>query len=198
MSLLDHLRNKLVAGVFAAVPIVVVAYAAYWIEANTRAVAAPLGYNVPGLGVLIVLVGVYLLGVLVTSVLGRLLFGLANAFFKRVPGLRLLYQAWKDLLVVSPEQAGMFHQAVLVPVGEGRAQVGFTSGRALPGDPKNICVFLPNIPNPISGRLVIVPRNVCSPLKLSVEEAFKFQLSSGNYLPPALVGFPNDEKKLEE
>src|SRR5436190_895845 len=117
MSLLDHLRNKLVAGVFAAVPIVVVAYAAYWIEANTRAVAA---------------------------------------------------------------------------------QVGFTSGRALPGDPKNICVFLPNIPNPISGRLVIVPRNVCSPLKLSVEEAFKFQLSSGNYLPPALVGFPSAQKKLEE
>jgi len=188
--LFDHLRNKLVAGAFAAVPVAIVVYAAIWIEENTKALAAPTGVKFPGLGVLLVLAGVYLLGLLVTSVVGRLLFGLANAVFRRVPGLKLIYQVWKDLLVVAPDQAGMFHQCVLVPVGEGRAQVGFTSGRALPGDPKSICVFLPNIPNPISGRLVIVPREVCTPLKLSVEEAFKFQLSSGNYLPHTLTGLP--------
>jgi len=187
-ELFDHLRNKLVAGAFAAVPIIVVVYAAIWIETNTKILAAPLGVKAPGLGVLIAVVGVYLLGVLVTSVVGRLFFGLANAVFRRVPGLRLLYQAWKDLLVVGPDQAGMFHQCVLVSVGEGRAQLGFTSGRSLPGDPKSICVFLPNIPNPIAGRLVIVPREVCTPLRLSVEEAFKYQLSSGNYLPQSLTG----------
>jgi len=195
--LFDHLRNKLVAGVFAAVPIIIVVYAAVWIEANTKVLAEPFGVKAPGLGVLIAVVGVYLLGVLVTSVVGGLVFGLANAFFRRVPGLRLLYQAWKDLLVVAPDQAGMFHQCVLVSVGEERAQVGFTSGRSLPGDPKSICVFLPNIPNPISGRLVIVPREVCAPLKLSVEEAFKFQLSGGNYLPSALMGLPSNLKEPE-
>jgi uncharacterized membrane protein len=191
----DHLRNKLIAGAFAAVPIIIVVYAAIWIEANTKILAAPLGVNAPGLGVLIAVIGVYLLGVLVTSVVGRLFFGLANAVFRRVPGLRLLYQAWKDLLVVGPDQAGMFDQCVLVSVGEGRAQLGFTSGRALPGDPKSICVFLPNIPNPISGRLVIVPRELCTPLRLSVEEAFKYQLSSGNYLPPSLTGAPLNLKQ---
>ena len=184
----EHFRNKMVAGVFAAVPVAVVVYAAVWIEANTRALAAPLGVRAPGLGILIAVVSLYLLGLLVTSLVGRFLFGAVNGVLRRVPGLSLLYQAWKDLLVVPPDQAGMFHQVVLVPVGEGRAQVGFTSGRSLPGDAASICVFLPNIPNPFSGRLVVAPREACLPLKLSVEEALKYQLSSGNYLPLALVG----------
>jgi len=186
----EHLRNKLVAGMFAAVPVAVVVYAAVWVESATRVLAEPLGVKVPGLGVLIAVVGVYVLGVIVTSVVGRFFFGMLNAILGRVPGLRLVYQGWKDLLVVPPDQAGMYHQAVLVPVGEGRMQVGFTSGRSLPADPTSLCVFLPNIPNPISGRLVVMPKRLCLPLKMSVEEALKYQLSSGNYLPPTLVATP--------
>jgi uncharacterized membrane protein len=81
---------------------------------------------------------------------------------------------------------------VLVPNQMGGAQVGFTSGRPLPGDPRSICVFLPGIPNPLSGRLVIVARDQCAPLALSMEEAFKFLLSTGNYLPPQLQGMQAD------
>jgi uncharacterized membrane protein len=184
----EHLRNKLVAGMFAAVPVAIVVYVAVWVESATKVLAEPVGMRIPGLGIVIAVAGVYVLGVVVTSVLGRFVLGLANEFFRRVPGLRLLYQGWKDLLVVPPDQAGIFHQAVLVPVGEGRSQVGFTSGRTLPGDPASLCVFLPNIPNPFSGRLVVIPKTLCLPLKMSVEEALKFQLSSGNYLPPTLAG----------
>lgn len=189
-SLLEHFRNKFVAGALAAVPVAIVVYAGWWIETNTRAVGAAAGWNVPGLGVLIVLVGVYLLGLLVTSIIGRFVFGLLNAVLKRVPGLGILYQSWKDLLVTPPDQKGLYSKAVIVSVGEGRSQIGFTSDRPLPGDPSSVCVFLPNVPNPFAGELVVMPRSACRPLDMSVEEAFKFQLSSGNYLPPKLVGKP--------
>ena len=39
-----------------------------------------------------------------------------------------------------------------MPNPAGGAQVGFTSGRPLPGDPRCLCVFLPGIPNPLAGR----------------------------------------------
>jgi uncharacterized membrane protein len=55
-----------------------------------------------------------------------------------------------------------------------------------------LCVFLPGIPNPLSGRLVIVERELCLPLPLSMDEAFKFLLSTGNYLPPELRGLADD------
>ncbi len=185
---LSHLRNKLVAGLFAAVPIAIIVYAAIWIEAHTAGLAAPFGIQFPGLGVLIAIVGMYLLGLLVTSFLGQMVLRLANQFLERMPGLNLLYKAWKDLLVVPPNKAGMFHQVVLVPLDGNRSQIGFTSGQALPGDPASICVFLPNIPNPFSGRLMVMKRDVCIPMKLSTEEALKYQLSSGNYLPAELSG----------
>jgi uncharacterized membrane protein len=167
---------------------VIVVYAAVWIEQNTRLLAEPLGLRVPGLGILIAVAAVYLLGLGVTSFLGRFALRLIDRILQKVPGLSLLYRAWKDVLVVPPDKAGTFHEVVLVPNQMGGAQVGFTSGRALPGDAHSICVFLPGIPNPLSGRLVIVERELCTPLPLSMEEAFKFLLSTGNYLPPQLQG----------
>jgi uncharacterized membrane protein len=185
-TLLTHLRNKFVAGALAAIPIAIVVYVIVWAEQSTRVLAEPLGYHVPGLGLLIAVVGVYLLGLCVTSFVGTLILRLVNVLLQRVPGVNLLYRAWKDVLVVPPDQHGVFHQVVLVPVTPDCAQLGFTSGCPLPGDPDSICVLLPNLPSPLSGRLVIVQRAVCLPLKMSVEEALKYQLSTGNYLPPQL------------
>ena len=190
-TLLAHFRNKLLAGTFAAVPIAIAIYLVVWAEQSTRALAEPLGVNLPGLGLVIVIVGLYVLGLGVTSFVGVLFIRLANVLLQRVPGVNLLYRAWKDVLVVPPDQHGMFHQVVLVPMGEDSAQLGFTSGHSLPGDPDSICVLLPNLPSPLSGRLVVVRRAACLPLSMSVEDALKYQFSTGNYLPAKLSRSPS-------
>src|SRR5262245_33291332 len=61
-TLLTHVRNKVVAGAFAAIPIAIVVYLIVFAEQSTRVLAEPLGYNVPGLGLLIAVVGVLVLG----------------------------------------------------------------------------------------------------------------------------------------
>ncbi len=184
----DHLRNKFLAGTLAAVPVIIVVWAAWQVEERMRPLEQGLGIPLPGAGVLLALVAVYLLGLLVTSFVGRLCLRLADRLLQTVPGLNLAYRAWKDILVVSPEKAGMFSEVVLVPQGGAGGQLGFTSGTPLPSDPTCICVLLPGIPNPLSGRLLVVRRELCVPLKMSMEEAFKFLLSTGNYLPPTLHG----------
>jgi len=128
-----HIRNKLIAGVFAAIPLVICVYVAIWVESHTKVLTEPLGFHFPGLGFIIVLVGVYLLGVAVTSYLGRFFLKLLDWVVGKVPGLKVVAKAWKDVLVVSPEKSGMYHQAVLVPVEGNNHQLGFTSGRELPG-----------------------------------------------------------------
>ena len=148
----NHLRDKFLAGALAAVPVVVVVWGALLVEQYTRPLAQQVGLDFLGLGVLLAVVGVYLLGLAVTSFLGRFALRLADRLLQKVPGLSLLYRAWKDVLVVPPDKAGTFHQVVLVPNPAGGAQVGFTSGRPLPGDPRCLCVFLPGIPNPPAGR----------------------------------------------
>jgi uncharacterized membrane protein len=189
-DVLVHIRNKVLAGVLTAVPVGIVIYLALFIEQHTKVLTTPLGFHVPGLGFLIALLGLYVLGLLATSFLGRLGMGLVNRLVQRVPGLNLMFQAWKDVLVVPPDKTGMFHQVVLVPLDGNRYQVGFTSGQPLPGDGERICVLLPDIPSPFSGRLVVVRRDACVAVPVSVEEALKYQLSTGNYLPAGLANRP--------
>jgi uncharacterized membrane protein len=187
----SHLRNKFLAGIIAAVPLVVVVVGGLWVEEKTRPLAAGIGLDYPGLGIVIALAAVYLLGVIVTSLLGRFFLGMLDHTLLRIPGLKLLYQAWKDVLVIGPGRKDMYSQVLLVPSPEGCGmQVAFSNGEALPGDPTRLCVFLPNVPNPITGRVVLIERAHCQPLGLSMEEAFKFLLSTGNYMPSGMATPP--------
>src|SRR5215813_10527108 len=109
-----HLHDKLLAGLLAAVPLVVVAGAASSLEARTEPLAKPLGLHFPGLGFVLALLLLYLLGLFVTTFLGRFALHLVDRALSRLPGLSLVYRAWKDVLLVSPDKGGMFHQVVLV------------------------------------------------------------------------------------
>ena len=183
-----HLHDKLLAGLLAAVPLVVVFGAASSLERGTEPLAKPLGLHFPGIGFVLALLLIYVLGLFVTSFFGRFALHLVDRLLCRLPGLSLVYRAWKDVLLVSPQEGGMFHQVVLVGSPTFGAQLGFTSGHALPGDPTSLCVFLPGIPNLLNGRLVVVNRDACVRLEMTVEEAIKFLLSTGNYLPAGLHG----------
>jgi uncharacterized membrane protein len=183
-----HFRNKFLAGIMAAVPIAVLIIAGIWIEEKTYDLAVRIGLPYHGLGIVLVIVAVYVLGILVTSVLGRFFLRFLDRVLTGIPGLKLLYQAWKDILVIGPGKKDMYSSVFLVPSPDGKGmQVGFTNGEALPNDPARMCVFLPNVPNPITGRVVIIERELCQPLNMPMEEAFKFLLSTGNYMPSGMA-----------
>ncbi len=55
-----------------------------------------------------------------------------------------------------------------------------------------INVFVPTVPNPISGFLILVPESKVIPLTLSVEEAMKMTVSCGLY-NPILTAQPRPE-----
>src|SRR5262245_46180229 len=155
---LKHLRTTLLTGVIAAIPLIVVVYVAILIEKYTKPLTEPLGFHFPGLGFLVALVGVYLLGLVVTSILGAIFLRLLDRVLEKLPGFNQLYHAWKEVVLLPEDRASTFHQVVLVAgsVGPG-AQVGFTSGQGVAGDPHTWCVFLPNIPNPLPGRRAVWP-----------------------------------------
>ena len=116
-KLSTHLRNKFLAGALTLVPILIVVIGVVWLEQHTQPLTHLLGLPpIPGLGVLIGLVGVYLLGVVVTSLIGGLLVRAVDYLLFRIPGLNLLYRTWKDVLLLPPGKASIYHQAVLQSV----------------------------------------------------------------------------------
>jgi uncharacterized membrane protein len=178
-----HLRNKLLAGLLAAIPVAGTIVIVWYVDSKAREL---LHVQTPLVGVALAIVAIYLLGVFVTSVAGKFLLVLFDKTIRRVPGLRDLYRSWKQV-ALTDTQVGMFAHVVLVPDDAGRGIVlGFTSGHSIEGDPGISCVFVPGAPNPTTGKLHFVPTTRCIRLDMSPQEALKLIISGGNYIPPAV------------
>ncbi len=73
------------AGALAAIPVVITAFILWYVDTKARAL---FGAEYPGLGIGITLVLIYLLGLFVSSVLGKFVIGLADGLLRRIPGLQ--------------------------------------------------------------------------------------------------------------
>jgi uncharacterized membrane protein len=186
-SIQSHVRRTFLAGIFAAIPIAVTGFVIYYVDAQTRILSRKaLGVDVPFLGVALAVVAIYLLGFVVTSLIGRLLLRAADRLLTRMPLLKPVYQTWKQVVLTPGE--GIFAKVVLVADESGRMNMlGFTSGVATSAGGDTLCVFIPAAPNPTSGRLYFVRRKHCQMLPISSEEAFKMILSGGSYVPAGIA-----------
>ena len=185
LSFKRHLRNAFITGIFSAIPIVITAVVIWYVEKLTREpITALFGVDTPFIGIAAAIVGIYLLGVLVNSLLGRYILRGLDALLRRVPILRDVYEAWRQVILTPGGKEGIYASVVLVPTSGDGLAMGFTSGDPVDGNPDLCCVFIPGTPNPTAGRLVFARRDKCIPLGISAEEAFKFALSGGNYVPP--------------
>jgi uncharacterized membrane protein len=180
-----HFRNTFLAGIFAVIPLAVTVFIIAYIERATREpLRAVFGINVPFLGILIAIALIYALGVGVSSLIGRWFLRTLDKLLLHVPVLKELYQAWKQVTLTPGGKEGVYAKVVLIPGdADGSYLMGFTSGEALPGDPEGCCVLVPNVPNPVTGRLLFVRRTQCVTLNICAEDAFKTILSSGNFVP---------------
>ena len=178
-----HLRNKMVAGLLAAIPVAVTIFIVWYVDSKAREL---LHVRYPFVGIAIALGAIYVLGVFVTSVVGRFVLHVFDGVIRRVPGLRDLYRSWKQV-ALADTQVGIFAHVVLVPDDAGRGIVlGFTSGHSIEGDPGISCVFVPGSPNPTTGKLHFVPTTRCIRLDMNPQEALKLLISGGNYVPAAV------------
>ena len=141
----------------------------------------------PVVGILVAIAAIYLTGLVATSLIGRYALGLLDRSLGRLPVVRQLYSGWKQIALTPGGTEGVFSKVALIPDESGQMMLlGFTSGRGIEGDPETLCVFVPNSPTPVMGRLYFVRREKCRMVEMSTEEAFKVLLSTGNYTPPKL------------
>jgi uncharacterized membrane protein len=179
-----HFERKFLAGALAAIPVAVTVFILWYVDAEVRRLL-PLPY--PVVGILVALVAIYLLGVFVTSLIGRYLLKAVDWTLNHLPGLRDLYRTWKQIAVTPDMNTGVFARVVMIPDETGRLRMlGFSSGRPIEGSTDMVCVFVPASPNPTSGRLYFVNIADCRFLEVGAQEALKFIISGGNYVPVAV------------
>jgi len=181
------LRAQFITGILIIVPIGAAILILRWLFLTIDNILQPvaeslLGYTIPGLGVGILVVLIYLAGLVATNVIGRRLIGYGEALLARVPLFRYLYTGIKQILqnFASPREGG-FLQVVLVEFPKkGMRAIGFvTSESRVESGEKLFSVFIPTSPNPTSGYLEIVRENDIIKTDISIDDALKMVLSAG-------------------
>ena len=196
---LGRLRSWFLTGLLVTAPVLLTVYITWAaIELIDGQVASILpGFNqlvfanIPGAGLIIGLILITVIGAVAAGFLGRWLIGLGEAILNRMPVVRTIYGASKQILeTVISAQSDAFRDAVLVEYPRrGLWVIGFVTGGtrgevAERMDEDMVNVFIPTTPNPTSGFLLFCPREEVIFLDMSVEDAVKLVVSGGIVHPP--------------
>lgn len=204
-SLAHRLRSWFFTGLVAFGPVAVTGYIAWFVIATidnwvTPLVPRPvspdsyLPFHVPGIGVVIGVVGLTLLGFLTANIFGRTVVGFSEAMLDRTPLVRGVYKGLKQVFETVFSQSGsQFRKVALVefPV-KGSWSIAFLSSdpgpvlsAALPGDKPMVAAFMPCAPNPTTGFFFYIPADQVIELAITADEAAKLIMSAGLIQPDA-------------
>lgn len=145
-----------------------------------------LGYNIPGIGLIVTFVMIIAVGILTRLYFGRKLVQLGDLAISKIPLGRGIYSAIKKLMAtVMGKDNDKFKSVVAIEFPrKGLWSIGFVTGDAIDSiqsfeERKYVNVFVPTTPNPTSGFLVMSPREELKPLTINIESAFKLIISGG-------------------
>jgi uncharacterized membrane protein len=176
---LRRLVNYFVRGLALLAPIALTIYVLGWVLTRVDRLV-PLG--VPGLGLLVVLAIVTLVGFLGSNLITRGLVALVDRTLDRLPFVRILYGATRDLFNAFVGEKKRFDRPVAVALSADGAvkALGFITRDDVDelGLPGHVAVYLPQSYN-FAGQVLLVPRDRVIPLTVDSAQAMTFIVSGG-------------------
>lgn len=164
-----------------------------------------LGYHIPGFGLLMTAVVIWVTGIIAANYLGEKLVGFWEGLLSRIPLVRSIYSAVKQVTEAFVGSEQSFQKAYLVEyprrgtwtlafqtstkTGEAQAKTGLSSV---------VNVFVPTTPNPTSGFFLMVSQDDLVPLDMSVEQALKMIISGGVVVPELQETATQKDKLVKE
>lgn len=149
------------------------------------------GFNIPGIGFIITLIILFVTGLLVTNFLGHKIIKIWENTLGRIPLVRTIYSAVKQVVHALVQPSGQsFRKVLLVEYPRhGVWSIAFLTSDQFTGSPHPedvLTVFVPTTPNPTSGFIIIIPKKDTIELPITVEEALKMVISLGVVMPEKL------------
>jgi len=145
-----------------------------------------LGFHVPGLGVILTLLVIFITGVITANVIGQRLVRAWENLLGRIPVVNSIYRSVKQVSeALFSKKGDAFRKVVLVRFPHTRSwMLAFQT--SLPGnsiqdylDGEYVGVYVPTTPNPTSGYYLLLPRQDVIETDISVDAALKYIISMG-------------------
>jgi uncharacterized membrane protein len=142
--------------------------------------------DVPGLGLIILIILLIIIGFLTASFFGRFLLKKTESLISKIPLIKIFYKTIKQIIeTIFKNNSKAFREVVLLEYPrKGIWVLGFTTGQVEGAVKKKIKgnlinVFVPTTPNPTSGFLLMVPKTQLKYLDVKVDDAIKTIVSAG-------------------
>ena len=137
--------------------------------------------SIPGLGLAITLVSITLIGFLASNFIGNAFFGLIDRLFIRLPVVKMLYSAIKDIIGAFTGEKKSFTKPAVVELAPGGAKaLGFITRDSLDflSLSDHVAVYFPQSYN-FAGSILIFPSNRVTSVSIDSSEAMAFVVSGG-------------------
>ena len=191
------IKRYFISGVLVVVPIILTVVVIKFIFETVDGLLQPilqklLGYSIPGLGIVVTILLIILAGLLTRNFIGAEIHRLMEKLLTRMPIIRTIYSAAKQLLeAVALPSMGSFKEVVLIEYPRKNAYVICFISRKLKFEKDGqlrdfVAVFVPSTPTPISGMAIIVPAEDVIYLDMTIEDAVKYLVSGGVVSPKIL------------
>lgn len=204
MSLLkivkDIVKRQFLSGVLVIVPLILTYVVLRFLFETIDGILSPiiyrlLGYNIPGLGIVVTILLILLAGTLTRNFAGNKLYKIWERILGNIPIIRVVYNATKQLVeAVTLPNVKTFKEVVLFEYPrKDLYTMGFATSRTklettATGTRKLVGIFVPSTPTPVTGFVIFAPEDEVITLNITIEEAVKLIVSGGIVTPPKLAG----------
>ncbi|MCD6494431.1 DUF502 domain-containing protein [Candidatus Bipolaricaulota bacterium] len=203
-AFLRHLGDTFVSGLLAILPVGGLVYILWFLyhlidglvgkqTAFGQMVQKALGHWIPGMGIYMTLFLILIVGLITRNFLGRTLQYYMDRLFSSVPVIRKMYSTLKQFSnALLNRKTAAFHRVVMFEYPkEGINIIGLVTNEDLgtlndKTKEESILVYAPTAPNPLSGMMLLVPKDKVTELDMAVDDALSMILSSGSVLPASL------------
>jgi uncharacterized membrane protein len=188
--MMKALGGVLLKGLVTILPIGLTVYFVYWLGITTesllsRPIKALIGDAYwPGMGLVTGFIILFVVGLAVNAFLVRRVLGLGEELLLRVPVVKTVYSAIRDMtrLVNTDKKKGDLDRVVTVDVGLGKL-IGFVTQEhantlGIGGGDDMVAVYLP-MSYQIGGYTIYLPRSRVVETDLTVEQAMRIVLTGG-------------------
>ena len=189
-SITQSFRSKLFAGLATLLPLyltyVVIKFLFESLEKMSGPILKQFGLDIPGLGIILTIVLIYVLGLIVTNFLGKKIFNIGESIVKRVPIVNMIYTTLKQITdTFTKGTTDAFEGVVYIQYPrKGLWTMAFISGESKNKDDiPYYHLFVPTTPNPTSGFFLMIPQADAIPTGMNVEEGLKTIISGGLLAP---------------
>ena len=189
-SLTQTIRSKLFAGLATLLPLyltfIVIRFLFESLEKISDPILKKFGLDIPGLGIILTIILIYVLGLIVTNFLGRKIFDIGESIVKRVPIVSMIYTTLKQITdTFTKGTTDAFDGVVYIQYPrQGLWTMAFISGESKNKDGiPYFHLFVPTTPNPTSGFFLMIPQADSISTGMTVEEGLKTIISGGLLAP---------------